>query len=411
MKTVPRTGCGLLALALGAFAPSVPAGERTTFDPKITLSHRYTDNVRILEDNTASSDASTRLSIGLNLGHEMKNGSLEFNYTTGYIKYQDFDELDHTGHLLSFGLNTSPGRGSLSVSTWFRRSQDQGEPDSLDEADLFLAQRTTRELIRTSVSYRRSVASGRWQWDVGVRGDRSRFEAIADFDSGTALTAVEDRIGYSGRLGFGRTVSPRTSVGVEYRYKEFELDVSQDETVNSFRFTLKHAATRKTAVNVRLGAFDRSQDPNPTAPTVDLDGTGFSGRVSVIHGFKSYTLAFDAGHSPSSGGARQGTSTDTAVGLSLVPTLESGRVARRRWDWRLWTKYARRDPSDRTAPSIDSIGLGTWLERTFRFPLGLRLGALIVDQSGESAADDGSFYKTNVSLIYRPLANTRIGSN
>ena len=208
-RTLPRF---VWAVALG-LGPIPSVAQRTTFDPQVALGIRYTDNVAFVGEEDAS-DSVLRFALTLPVVRQTKKSSFSFTYSPYIVRHQDFGELDHDGHRLSLGLAHQPSpRSSLEVNASYARTQEQGDPESLDDADLFAARRTDRERASLDLAFR-SQLRRRWTWSGSVGFSEWQFDEISGFEGEEPLTDLEDRMGLTGSVELSREFSRRASVGV-----------------------------------------------------------------------------------------------------------------------------------------------------------------------------------------------------
>lgn len=389
-----RLFIGILSLALAAPLAPVFAG-RTAFEPSLSFGYSYTDNVQY-QDADDSSDQSARLGLALALSHQERWGTLSLSYGTGFSKFDTFDELDNLSHSFSFGLDADRGLRSLGFSAYYTLSQDQGQTESLEDLDLFLTERTTRELYGASLSYGRRLRSERWNWGLSLGASDSSYDDIDDFSTPMSTLQTEDRSSFSGSVSFDRVFTRTTSGGLSYRLLSDDLDLSGDSKAHSLGFTLSHTVSDRVQLAAQLGAYQRSSD------TLAEDPSGIQGNVSLQRTYRSVKLGLSARHGASSGGALRGTSLDTSVGISLAPT---SAVAG--WTWSTAARWGHRDPDEKLSPTVQSVGLSAGTERKLARTLGLRLGGSISDQSGDSISNNGSFYKVSVGLAWYPIGRRR----
>ena len=100
------------------------------------------------------------------------------------------------------------------------------------------------------------------------------------------------------------------------------------------------------------------------------------------------------------------------VGAGFAIRSEAGEGAKagseittntRDWSWNAYTRYTHRDPTDDDADTIDTIGVGADVERSFAQQFGARLGANYSDQSSDdSSVSDSSAYTIDVGVVWYP---------
>lgn len=381
----------------------------TVFNPQLAVEQAYNDNVRFVGEGDSGaaggdSDSVTRLSAVLPVVREGKRSTLHFSYSPSFERHQDLDELDYDSHFLSLGLNTSTSRRSkVSFLSTYARTQMQGRPSSLDEAELFLTGRTNRELFRADLTHGKQL-SARWSFRGGLNYGESRFDDIKDFDP-AAPVPLEDRTDYGGTVQLGRAVSEKTTVGLAYGLQRFELEprettgTSTDETVHSLTFTVDRTVSRRMTLNAAIGGFRSTSDPE----TADDPRTGAQANLGLTRAYRSMALSLDASHRPSSGGALAGTSTDSALGLRL------NGAALEPWSWSVSSRLARRDPTNDDEEPVHSVAAGGSLERGFARVLALRLSADYVDQTSDEPLLEARYYTAGIGLVWYPLGRTILG--
>ena len=74
-------------LALLFVVPLMAQQRRTTFNPSVYVSYRYTDNVLFVVDGDG--DQSARIGVELPVTRTFKKGSMSFSYATSYTAYND----------------------------------------------------------------------------------------------------------------------------------------------------------------------------------------------------------------------------------------------------------------------------------------------------------------------------------
>jgi len=113
-------------------------GERTTFDPSLSLTAAYTDNVGFVETPGVSDPADTSLVLGvvLPLTRKLRNGRWELTYQTEFIKFDEFTDLDNNAHRFRFGVETDLSKFStLDFAVYYVLTQDQILIDQIETGD------------------------------------------------------------------------------------------------------------------------------------------------------------------------------------------------------------------------------------------------------------------------------------
>jgi hypothetical protein len=371
----------------------------TTFHPAAMLDVEHSDNVLYVEGTQGPvADWATRVALDLPVRRTGPRGSLEFGYRPSYVKYLDLSVLDHPEHRLRALANTEPSRGStFGFGLGYEKTQVQGVSGDPRSPDFFLASRTDRDYYFGDVSWRKQ-AGEKWQWASGLHGSWAAYTPISGLETGTSGSELEDRTEYEFNVAPSRELSRSSRAGVEYRFRRFLLAASGDESVNMLGFTFDRIVSRRVTFTMRLGAFGRNAtSTTETAPTDGGSSDGFQGGFMVRGTFRNGNVSLVADHGPSSGGALEGTSTDTAVGL-----LAAGGVERR-WRWEASARWARRESNAPVTSDLTSAGGGGSLEWLPTDSVGLRVGGDYVKQSGsEQESLNGSFTTVRFGLTWYP---------
>ena len=218
----------LAAIALSLSSTRAPAQTKTTFDPTITFGYLRTDDVNLGESGK-DSDTVLRLGLELPVNRELRRGSMEFSYRPHIDAYQEFDQLDTVSHELNFSLDLTPTKSSaLGLRAGYIDGIEQADAARAEDADLFLAGVTDRQLGRVEIDYGRRLG-GQWDWSISGRLAEASFDRIEGFDPGQR-GGVEDRTEFGGAFGIARRFSRNVSFGFSYGQREFELDQSGKET-------------------------------------------------------------------------------------------------------------------------------------------------------------------------------------
>ena len=401
----PSSFIRTLAPALGSalLVRSLPAAE-TMFHPSVTLDAAWSDNVAYAgAADEPTSDATARLGVVLPLRTEWASGTWSFEYNPSYEKHQDLEVLDHAEHRLATHLSKKTGRtGVFGVGATFTRTQEQGRAWSLESPDLFLTNRTNRDLISADIGFAQEI-SPRWRWNAGVWGGWYDYAIIEGFDQGIPQAAVEDRNEYRGSVAVSRLMTRASSMGLQFEHRRFDLETGGTEDADLASITFDHAASRELTMSVQVGAFTRSTEGTVANPLEESPETGAQGGFSLRRTFTAAILTVDAGMAPTSGGALEGTSTDSSVGFTVAS------VAGLRWSWTASARYAYRDPTDPAEDPVNSIGGGAGLEWRPYETLGLRVAATYADQSGDAqgAALDASYTTVGAGLVWYPRGYPR----
>jgi hypothetical protein len=396
-----------VALSAAVLHPAESAG-RTDFVPIVALDQGYTDNVGFVgEADEVSGDYTARLGASFQVDHQIRHGYLLASYATGYTTFRDNSALNHDGHRLRFVAYNNPRLNEFRFEALYRQSQDQGRAEELDDADLFITQRTNRQAYGASVSYYHRFREAKWKLGGYLSADRLEFEVIEGFDTGTLLPP-EDRWSYVGALDFSRALSRRTLLGLIYVHQFFDLDLSGDESVNNVGMTLDYVTSKKSRLYFQIGAYRRDRD-RLVEESLDRD-EGVQGRLQFSRSFKRSELSFIGGRAASSGGSLRGTAVNTFVGVSL------GTLSGTKWQYGGALRFARREPSNPLNSDVSSASASLYMEVLFRETLnnsvGIRINGSYVDQLEDELQDGrntGSFYTLWLGLRWYPLGPTRVG--
>ena len=404
-RSLPQVlfGCVFSLIAIPA------AAQKTTFNPAFNLDLFASNNVDYVGDS-GRSDRGLHLGLSLPVERSLKRGSIAFNYNPAITLYGEFTELDNISHLVSLEASTQPSRNSsLSFRAGYSKTQEQGDPRSLDPADLFLDRRTDRERASVDLFYQAQPAE-RWSWDFSLGASGWLFQEIEDFEEEQPGIPLEDRVEFRGTVGVARTLSPSDSIGLSYGFRFFDLDLSGEETSQSVSLVYQRDIEDRISLGLSLGAFYNTGDATTGAPgSRGGEQSGVQGGLSLTRTFRQSSLSFVAGHAPSAGGARIGTSLNGYVGLSYVSANT------RYWNWGLLSRVARRDPSNPEQPTIDSFTASIQIGRNLGRQLGIRLGGDYVYQSSSAeVAADSSYLRGSLGLVWFPLGRSGVmggGSN
>lgn len=379
---------------------------RTTFIPSIGVSVGRTDNVAFLDvegTQLETSDVYTILNVLLPLTHPLRAGQLDFSYAFGLVRYRDFSDLDYSDHQLTLALSYAPDRRStLTISSSYSLSQQQGDPQGAEDPDFYLSQRSRRGSAILTTSYERNLGGGaRWIWGAEIGAALFRFQEISGAPMVPTDLQLQDKTSYHASTRVSHVVTRRTSVGLRVGRQRNELSDVANEDVDDLAFTLQHAWSKNFSTSVAVGGYRRSQDP-PVVP----DDSGVL--VDVTFDFNRpidlgpVRLSFDAGVHPSSGGALAGTSTSTTAGISV-----SRADTARNWNWGGAARYTRRDPSDPNQDTIDTQGLSAYLEGKLVRSLGARVSLARASQSSDNPLAEGAFSSVTAGLVWYPLGRGR----
>jgi hypothetical protein len=349
------------------------AAQRVEFNPEVQLDVGWTSDVSV-GGADETSDTGGRLAVGLPVTRTGERGVLHFRYEPSYVKHSDVESLDRDEHRVDADWTRQLGhKSSLFAATNFELEQTQGELQVLDlgepgpgevrDEDLALTQRTERRWWGAELGYDRHESEV-WSWSLDARWALNEHEPIDEFvpPPGTEAAQVEDRTELGAGVEVSRRVSRNASVGARYGHREFDLELSPDETSDSLGLTYAHQLSHKLHVGFDVGGARTTDD-------LDEERTDLSAGFDLNRTFRSVLLGVQAEHRPEAGGDIVGTSTDSRFELSVRSAGE------RRWSWTAMTRYQRRDPTDPGFEVLESAGAAFDVERRFEQWLGLRLGA------------------------------------
>jgi hypothetical protein len=139
-----------------------------TFQPRISGTQEYTDNVFLSSDNERD-DWITTVSAGFTAAALGKTGELKVSYDPAYRFYQDFDDNDgweHNARLSGFSNLTK--RTRFNFSNNFLRTQDPlGEEDILALRDNNVVQEGDTTIRQGRRTYYRNTATTRLSYQFG----------------------------------------------------------------------------------------------------------------------------------------------------------------------------------------------------------------------------------------------------
>lgn len=380
---------------------AIPAtAQKTTFQPSFSLDLFATNNVDYVGDEDRS-DRGAGLGLRLPVERTLERGSIAFLYHPVIVAHDEFTELDNIRHLASLAVSTRPSRSSsLSIRAGYLRSQRQGDPRSVDPADLFLDRRTDRQRASVDLSYQGRLGR-HWDWSLAVGGADWKYEEISGFEEDSPSVPVEDRSEFRSAVNVARILSHASSIGVSYGYRMFDLELSGEETSQSISLVYTREIENRLSLRASMGGFFNSEEAGSGSAGSLGDGqSGVQVAVSIIRTFRQSSLTFLVGHVPTAGGARIGTSINGYIGVSYT---SSGL---RDWTWGLYSRLARRDPSDPQLEIIDSFSAGIQVGRHLGRQLAIRLGGNYVYQSGDEVAANDSYLRGQLGLVWFPLGRS-----
>lgn len=386
-----------LLLALGVFASPASAKATTSFDPVISVEERFEDNVQfIATEDAAQSDWSTRIGAVLPWGWQWKKTSASLNYSPMFVRYSEFSTLDHMANRLNFNTNTrfSP-RSSLAFRTSARRIQAQGFAGSVEDPDLDLNQRTTRNLGRADLNYERAM-SQRWDWELGGGASVAIYEEIEERQPGDPPPSTENRAEFRVSTAMVREMSRKARFGARYLYSRYDLEYSGTEDIHAVALTASYDVGRRVALSIDLGGFYRTDFGDGDIESEKTSSSDFLGRLQFERTYRRTELTIYARYAPSSGGSRIGTSTNSVAGIQL------SSHDTQTWNWSGAVRYSYRDPTNPLVAAVNTGSVGGYLERALGRKLGLRLRSNLVSQ-------ENIYFNAGLMLTWYPKARSARG--
>ena len=143
----------VLVLAVAGLGVESAHAGKTIFNPSLGVEAGYNDNLRNSVGETED-DAVAGFTVELPVDREWRTGDLSFDYRLDVLRYDEFTELNRDEHRMFFELESRPNRFTrYRFDTNFRRTQIQGVSTSTDGSDLFLVNRTDRDLFRIGFEF------------------------------------------------------------------------------------------------------------------------------------------------------------------------------------------------------------------------------------------------------------------
>jgi len=379
----------VLALATLA-APGAPAA--TSFRSEVSYGWTYNSS----PGYTSAFDTPDRINeieVVLPYKKDWQTGSWGITYRPTYRHHDKFKDLDRVDHLARIQVESHRNRKrTFFLDGYFADTQSQNVVNRYveDSAPTFLTYRTDQTDVGLSVGTE-IEGSRDWTWSVAFEGGVLEIDQIDDFDSGVPIEQTGTQVRYGARFGGKHDLTAKTAVGFRYRITRYDLDLSEDETVNDGRFTVDHVLSRSVTLSTGVGASHRSEG----------DEVDMVGDVGLVKTLRQGSVAFRLSRSAYNGGALAGGSVVDEARIRYSD--EFGR----NWNWYGSTSYAVRQVSDPMVSDIDRfrIGAGTGyrgsrLARGAFRGLGFNLEGSYVDQSG---ADDpnlnSSYYIVTTSIV------------
>ena len=266
MRSVPR-GWRDAAAAILFAALAAEVGRAATFEPEVHADLGHSEDAYYVAVEPRP-DWFAVFALVLPLRGEGQRNRWELSYRPSAFRYRDLSELDHYEHRVRVGAESIARREtSFAIEAGWARSQEQGNATSVLAGDLFLVPRSELEALSFGASLRREQGA-RFVWNVEARGADADYSPIPDAETEPPSAILEDRREYELVAGFGRLVSRAAEVGLEYRYRRYDLDVTGEENDHLVSVTASRRLSERTAVEGRVGAFrrDLASPPAVEAP-------------------------------------------------------------------------------------------------------------------------------------------------
>jgi hypothetical protein len=385
-------GRTIAVVGLLLITTTLPALAKATFWVDIGYGETYSNNTEYIA-GLEESDVVSEIEAEIPIRGERPGRSWEFVYRPSYKKYRDFSDLDHYEHVAWFDLTSAPSpKTRWSFNTYYFNTQSQGGSLDVDTPTTFLTYRTERELIGARYALERDTGP-RWTWRGSLRAHLLEIDDISGFDSGVPPEHLGEQAQYRIALGGDRQVSRSTSAGFTYALTEYELDLDDDETVQSVRGDVTHATSRTTTIRAGLGVVDRDAG----------DETDVVASFGVAEELKNTTFDFRISRTAVNGGAIPGAYTLNEARVTV--SYDPGR------DWNLAasSRFAIREAEDPGASDLDLFRADLRLRyigaRFARGPLrglGFSLRGSWVDQSGDDVGElESSYWIASFAVVAR----------
>jgi hypothetical protein len=223
-----KTTC-LLILAILFFMTPEAFSLQYTFQPRVSGTQEYTDNVFLSKDNEKD-DWITTISPGFTAKAFGKNGELEVSYDPAYSFYQDFDENDgwsHDAKLLGYSNLAKSTR--FDISNNFLRTQDPlDDEDILALRDGNVIQEGDTTVRQGRRTYYRNTASARLSHQFGK--DDSIYAAFVYGLLRNNDSQEEDNDHYSPSVGLNYWFGPKLGIESNATYTKASFDQDSDFT-------------------------------------------------------------------------------------------------------------------------------------------------------------------------------------
>ena len=221
-----KTTC-LLILAILFFMTPEAFSLQYTFQPRVSGSQEYTDNVFLSKDNEKD-DWITTVSAGFTAAALGKTGALEVSYDPAYSFYQDFDENDgwsHDAKLLGYSNLAKSTR--FDISNIFFRTQDPlDEEDILAVRDGNVIQEGDTTVRKGRRTFYRNTARAQLSHQFGK--DDSIYAAFVYGLLRNNDSQEEDNDHYSPSLGLNYWFGPKFGLESNATYTKASFDQDSD---------------------------------------------------------------------------------------------------------------------------------------------------------------------------------------
>lgn len=328
----------VLALALVlSFTPASRAA-RTVFDPSVELSYSVDGNPDIVGDGEQEpeSDEVAGIALDLKLRITGRTTESELSYRPFYQAYAEDADRNHVEHVVSFGLESTPGprlstRLRLDAASSERQGvgRDVGLPTTL----------VPRSRIDSgSIAVSQSIAAGqRLTWNWSLSGGATRFD-----DAEASTVSLEDSSEYRFGTGFRHASTRRVAFGLDLDGEMLEYDTRQDTAVVGLSAALDVQAGKFTTWSLSGGVQRAENDGG--AETSPSFGVAVSREIS-----NRSSLSAGGRRSVSRGTGLAGATRD--LGLFVGYAVNPGRS----WSFRTRIAYWDREELEIDAAEPTSV--------------------------------------------------------
>jgi len=228
-----------------------------TFQPRLTITEEYTDNVDLSESDEES-DFITTIQPGFTLAVIGQNKGLDFSYDPAHSRYAnhaEYDTLRHNANLTAYSHLSRNTRIDITDSFLYTE-----EPlDSLDTADIS-GDRTGRE------PYYNNTASVELSNRFGPTDVVTLAYQYAVLENEDEANQEEDSQEHTPSLGWEYDLSDRVTNQGSLAFTRGEFDVTDDFERYYASLQLRRQATRNVAAGVSYEHtalfFDQNEDDN-----------------------------------------------------------------------------------------------------------------------------------------------------